>query len=522
MKEFIKQKYLMIGYIGIFLLFAFLHLYRLDAVPYGLHIDEAGMGYDAYCLANYGVDRYLNPFPVYLINFGRGQSALYAYLCMIFVKLWGLNAWTIRLPAALTGILFYLAGTDLLKKRWGEKRALFPSFLMAVMPCFIMQSRFGLDCNLMLGLTTSGLWFLIKAVEKRKLQWYFFAGIVWGLAYYTYALSYIFNTLFLIFAGIYLLYCNKSKWTQLLFFYAPVICLGMPLLAVILINSIDHGSVVIGMITIPKLSAYAGGEFQLTGFWGRFCSFISCILGNDALDYNAFPMYATFYPISIPFALYGICLLFRKGISALGNRQFSQDTLVMLLMLTAMIFFPTVADININKCNAVFFALFYCLILGIEEGIKRFGERFLRGRTQYAAACLLLLYGIYTFSFCCYYFGRYPAEIYPQDYFAGEYGGILDYIDEKIEKTREVHVLDTSYIYYLVSSQESPYAYDMSRADCGKRYSRFCFDAAYPETVDFENCVYIVRETNLDAVRELEKYGAQSYEYGMYRLYYKN
>lgn len=210
MKEFIKQKYLMIGYIGTFLLSAFLHLYRLDAVPYGLHIDEAGMGYDAYCLANFGVDRYLNSYPVYLTNFGRGQSALYAYLCMIFVKLWGLNIWTMRLPAALIGILFYLAGTDLLRKRWGEKRALFPAFLMAVMPYFIMQPRFGLDCNLMLGLTTLGLWFLVKAFEKQKLRWYFIAGVVWGIAYYTYALSYIFDTIFLILTGIYLLYIKKA------------------------------------------------------------------------------------------------------------------------------------------------------------------------------------------------------------------------------------------------------------------------------------------------------------------------
>lgn len=88
-----------------FLLFAlsvFMHLYILASVPYGLHIDEAGMVYDAYCPANYSVDRYLNHYPVYLINFGGGQSVLMAYLVAGLIKITGtVNHWIIRLPGEL-------------------------------------------------------------------------------------------------------------------------------------------------------------------------------------------------------------------------------------------------------------------------------------------------------------------------------------------------------------------------------------------------------------------------------------
>ena len=52
----------------------------ITKAPGGIHEDEAGMAYDAYSIAEYGVDRYLNHFPVYFINFGGGQSALYAYI----------------------------------------------------------------------------------------------------------------------------------------------------------------------------------------------------------------------------------------------------------------------------------------------------------------------------------------------------------------------------------------------------------------------------------------------------------
>ena len=54
----------------IFVVFLFTRLLFLNEVPFGLHVDEAGMAYDALSLANWGVDRYLNSYPVYLINYG--------------------------------------------------------------------------------------------------------------------------------------------------------------------------------------------------------------------------------------------------------------------------------------------------------------------------------------------------------------------------------------------------------------------------------------------------------------------
>ena len=34
----------------------FLHFYALDKIPMAWHPDEAGSDYDAWCIANYGVD----------------------------------------------------------------------------------------------------------------------------------------------------------------------------------------------------------------------------------------------------------------------------------------------------------------------------------------------------------------------------------------------------------------------------------------------------------------------------------
>lgn len=521
MRVFIRSDKIKIGYIISFLLACFLHLYKLADIPYGLHVDEAGMGYDAFCLANYGVDRYLNSFPVYLINFGRGQSALYAYLCAAFVKIWGLNTWTMRMPAAIIGILFYLVGTSILRQRWGEKRALFPAFLMAVMPYFIMQSRFGLDCNLMLGVTTIGLWLLIHAVNQKKIQWYLAAGVVWGISFYTYAISYIFTSLYLLVIGIYLLWCKKSSWKQLFVFYLPVGLLGLPLLAMVIINTFELPQIVLGIVTIPRLPFYAGSEFELNHLWDGFCSAFSCILGNDTLSYNALPGFYTFYGISIPFVLYGICVLIKNGIEQIRKREFSLDAVILIWLIIGILLLSMIRGdgININKSNLIFFAIFYCLILGIEtiiENVVNKGYKY----SRWILPVFIASYAICAVSFIHYYFLRYPSEVYPQSYFADEYSDILNYIETDTGEPKSVYVTSGGlpYIYYLVSAQISPYEYDMSRENATETYWKFLF--YFPDDISPENCIYLVRETDESYISILEEYPFECYSDGMYRLYY--
>ncbi len=101
---------------GILLLFLVTRVWQLTLLPFGLHADEAGMAYDAWCLSQYGVDRYLKPWPVYLINFGGGQNALYTFVCAVLMKIFGCSIQVIRAPAVIFSFLNLFFGMKLAEK----------------------------------------------------------------------------------------------------------------------------------------------------------------------------------------------------------------------------------------------------------------------------------------------------------------------------------------------------------------------------------------------------------------------
>jgi len=105
----IINKYYKYIVIILLILIIFTSTYKLGKVPYGLHVDEAGMAYDALALSNLGTDRYLNKFPVYLINYGGGQSAMYAYLTALLIKIFGYSTIIIRLPSVILRFLLSIS-----------------------------------------------------------------------------------------------------------------------------------------------------------------------------------------------------------------------------------------------------------------------------------------------------------------------------------------------------------------------------------------------------------------------------
>lgn len=119
-------------------------------------------------------------------------------------------------------------------------------------------------------------------------------------------------------------------------------------------------------------------------------------------------------------------------------------------------------------------------------------------------------------SFSHYYFVKFPKE--PD--FSDELSDILNYIETSTGDPKSVYfqVRSATYMYYLISSLESPYDYDMSRENAEDTYWKFVFH--FPDEIDPDNYIYIVKNTDEDFINRLNEYSFECYESGMYRVYY--
>ena len=104
-----KQNKYEMAVAGVFFIGFLCRLIFIRTMPAGLNQDEASIGYEAYAVLKYGMDRNGISVPVHFIAWGSGQNALYANLAIPFIALLGLNEFSLRLPMALIGCLAIVA-----------------------------------------------------------------------------------------------------------------------------------------------------------------------------------------------------------------------------------------------------------------------------------------------------------------------------------------------------------------------------------------------------------------------------
>jgi 4-amino-4-deoxy-L-arabinose transferase-like glycosyltransferase len=183
--------------LGIILLAAFLRLYKLSTYP-ALNADEAAIGYNAYSLLETGRDEHGNSWPIHFKSFNDYKPGLYIYLAMPFVKVLGLNEWSVRLPNALLGtasvFLIYLLVNKLLKSQLFESNqknglenvALITSFLLAISPWHLHFSRGGWEANTATFFIMLGIYLFMKFVDNYKKSVLIFSVISFVLSLHTY------------------------------------------------------------------------------------------------------------------------------------------------------------------------------------------------------------------------------------------------------------------------------------------------------------------------------------------------
>ena len=440
-----------------FVLFsAFFYLWKLNVVPLGLNVDEAGSLYDAISLSKYGVDRYLYHFPVYFINYGGGQNALYTYFVVILFSLFGINLFIFRLPAALFGIVSILLFYILIKNEKDNKTAFLGTLIMLITPFFIMKSRWGLESYLFLPLLLISVFIFFNAINKNRKILFFCSGLLFGITLYTYAISYIIVPLLLMFSCSYLLYIKRVKLKDIIILFLPLFLLSIPLILMIFINKgIISNEIITNYFSIPKLWDYRGGEISLSNVKTNLLYIWKVLFILDGLVWNAFPNYFTLYLISVPSIVYGFILSFINSFNMIKKRKFGIDIIMILIFIIMFSFGLLIKDININKMNCIYISLVYFISLSLVN-IFIISRRCL--------LIILLMYSFMFFNFIYYYFNVYPKDYKDTGLFvSNDYDKAIDFA-QGIRKKNQYICADRevvqSYIYFLIHDKENPYVFN--------------------------------------------------------------
>lgn len=499
--------------IVIVLLFALIfisRIYKFGTLPYAIGVDEAGAAYDAYCLANFGVDRYLNSFPLYLINFGGGQSALYAYINIFLIKLLGNSSILIsRLPALLTFLMGIFVSYKLVNKKQDNKTAMILAFLITICPWHIMQSRYGLDCNLLGPLFMIDLFLLENA--KKNYQ-YILAGLSIGITLYTYSLSYLIIPMFLLVWIIYHLYTKTISIKQIIILGIPIFIFAIPLFYFLLVNFGIVQKTDFGIFTIPKLIEFRSNEIALKNIVNVGLDSIKTVFLSDN----------TLYYIDIPFFIIGIIKGIKTLVKTIKKKEYSFTALMTLTFFTILITNLLVYIVTTNKGNILYIPILYFVAIGIIELLRN---------KRVLWIILMIIYFILFASFEIYYYTSYALKAHSPYEDIG-ITNVIQYI-ENTEKDKENIYLCTyrksePYMYIVLNNKISPYEFDESKiVDINfsngvnyritKKCSKYYFNDIEEINKYHKDRTYIVDKKYKEIINILEKSG---YKKELFEDYY--
>lgn len=139
-------------------LFLFTRLYKITEIPPSVYWDEASIGYNAYSIAKDGKDEWGEFLPTHFRAFGEFKLPVYIYSVVPFVKIFGLNEFSVRIPAVLFSLGVVILTYLLARRLTGsEPVGLLSAFFITISPWFFIFSRTGYE-------VTAGLMFYLLGI----------------------------------------------------------------------------------------------------------------------------------------------------------------------------------------------------------------------------------------------------------------------------------------------------------------------------------------------------------------------
>lgn len=274
-------------------LFAFgLRLWQIDSIPPGWRDDEL---INSLVISQHVLD---GEWAVYYPD-ASGHEALYHALNAIFLNLFGVTVWGIRLLSVLLGTLTVPLTYRLGKKLFGATVGLTAAAGIAVSFWALMYSRIGLRHVLMPPLTLAAFYFFWQGLEANnqrvKIDRHLFtrrsllatshspffnfslSALFMGLGFYTYFASRgvpLIMAVFLVYAAMVAWPLVKSKWRGLVWLFALALLLALPLL--LTLQAQPESEARVSELAVPLIAARSGDfapllshiSLTLGMFWG--------------------------------------------------------------------------------------------------------------------------------------------------------------------------------------------------------------------------------------------------------------
>lgn len=330
-------------------------------IPGGFNQDGAMGAVDALALATYGTDRYGSWLPAHFEAWGYGQmSVLLSYLTVPFIRLWGLNSVTARLPMLLVSIAGAGALYGLARDIFGRRAGALTLLCVAIAPWHFMQSRWALDCNMFPHMFILGLYFLNRGLSKRR--YLYLSMVFFALCMYSYGVAFYMVPIFLLVSCILLLLWRKVSWKQALLAIVVYFGLAWPIYGTMLINFMGWETVALPFTTM----AYFPGSMRSSDiiffseqpltqlFYNARALWRQVFLQKPDLLWNAIDDFGTLYKCSMPLVLAGAGITIYHAAKGEKSKRIS-CVLLLVYWGTATMTGLFINYVNINRINIIFY-----------------------------------------------------------------------------------------------------------------------------------------------------------------------
>ena len=438
----------------------FLRFYHLSTLPEGMHQDEVSNAYEAFCLANYGIDRNGYTYPIYPITWGSGGGSpvliyLYAIMCRFLEPSVFSYRFIFAFLGSLTLILFYL----FLQKTEGTKAALLGMGILAVTPWHIIISRWGLDSN------TIPFWCMIIFFlfffgnKTGKTLYYVLTSSFCALILYCYGSATFVMPFFVLFACAYSLWTKRMTWKQLLFSFISFAVIVFPLAIFYFINVFDQPAITTAYFSFPRFtgkhtdSVFISFNRTIFSSLGKNFVHLLSMLTIGAKDelWNYMPGYFTLYHFTFPISFLGLFSSCKKVFRDLKEKVYHPHGL-MISMFSAAFLIAMFMNPNINRTIFLYLPMVYFMTIGFME-IGRYS------RPLVSVGIVVVCIG--ALSFTKDYFTKYGNM---SNYlFMKGYGDSIVYAESIREDDQMIYStyenLASPFITALLYSRTSPYDY---------------------------------------------------------------